>query len=107
MIPILTAFADLFGLIGGAVVYSNLGYSLAAYLTQLRSAVSYGDLLGGLFQIAGLRCARGGDRLPAGATDQDRRQRRWRLCHALVVSGIILIILTDAVFAVVFFYLGI
>jgi len=107
MIPILTAFADLFGLIGGAVVYSNLGYSLPAYLTQLRSSVSYGDLLGGLFKslafgvlVAGIGCLRGLQTKTGASAVGDSATRS-------VVSGIILIILSDAVFAVVFFYLGI
>jgi phospholipid/cholesterol/gamma-HCH transport system permease protein len=107
MIPILTTFADLFGLIGGAVVYSNLGFSLAAYMTQLRSSVSYGDLLGGLFKslafgvlVAGIGCLRGLQTKTGASAVGDSATRS-------VVSGIILIILTDAVFAVVFFYLGI
>jgi phospholipid/cholesterol/gamma-HCH transport system permease protein len=107
MIPILTAFSDLFGLMGGAVVYSNLGYSLAAYVTQLRSSVSYGDLLGGLFKslafgvlVAGIGCLRGLQTKTGASAVGDSATRS-------VVSGIILIILSDAVFAVVFFYLGI
>ena len=42
MIPVLTVFANLFGLMGGAIVMRSLGYPLVTYVNQVLSAVTVG-----------------------------------------------------------------
>jgi phospholipid/cholesterol/gamma-HCH transport system permease protein len=106
MTPLLAMFANLFGLIGGAVVMRSLGFSLVTYVNQILSAVTVGDLLGGLFKslvygivVAGIGCLRGLQTTTgASAVGQS--------ATSAVVSGIVLIAIVDGGFAVVFYALG-
>ena len=107
MTPLLTVFANLVGLVGGAIVLLSLGYPLVTYVNQVLGAVTYVDLLGGLFKslvfgliIAGIGCYRG-LRTGSGASAVGESTTR------AVVSGIVLIVLTDGLFSIAFFYLGI
>jgi phospholipid/cholesterol/gamma-HCH transport system permease protein len=106
MTPLLAVFANLFGLIGGAVVMRSLGFPLVTYVNQILSAVTVGDLLGGLFKslvygivVAAIGCLRGLQTTTgASAVGQSTT--------SAVVSGIVLIAIVDGVFAVVFYALG-
>ena len=106
MTPFLAVFANLFGLIGGAVVMRSLGFPLVSYVNQIVSAVTVGDLFGGLFKslvygivVAGIGCLRGLQTTTgASAVGQSTT--------SAVVSGIVLIAIVDGVFAVVFYALG-
>lgn len=106
MTPLLAVFANLFGLIGGAVVMRSLGFPLVTYVNQILSALTVGDLLGGLFKslvygivVAGIGCLRGLQTTTgASAVGQSTT--------SAVVSGIVLIAIVDGVFAVVFYALG-
>lgn len=107
MIPILTVFGNLFALIGGLVVMITLGFPPVAYLNEIVSAASYVDFLGGLFKsvffaviIAGVGCLEGlkTQKGPAAVGDSTT---------SAVVRGIILIILLDGIFGVLFYYVGI
>ena len=105
--PLLTVFANLFGLIGGGVVFLSLGFPLVTYVNQMLWTVDYGDLLGGLFKafvfgilVAGVGCLRG---LQTATGAQAVGESTTRA----VVSGIVLIIVTDGIFAVMYYYLGI
>ena len=107
MIPILTAFGDLFGLIGGGVVMFSLGFPLVTYINQVTSAATYVELLAGLFKsvffaliIAGIGCLEG-LRTKTGAAAVGESTTR------AVVSGIVLIIIVDGIFGVIYYYLGI
>ena len=66
MTPLLSVFAGLLGLIGGAVVMLSLGFPLVTYVIQVKSAVTVGDLIGGLGKsfvfgivVAAIGCLRG------------------------------------------------
>jgi phospholipid/cholesterol/gamma-HCH transport system permease protein len=107
MTPLLTIFADLVGLIGGSVVLLSLGFALTTYYHQVQSAVTYGSLLGGLVKsfvfgilVAGIGCLRG-LQTKTGATAVGESTTR------AVVSGIVLITVTDGIFSVVYYYLGV
>ncbi|HET9881837.1 MAG TPA: MlaE family lipid ABC transporter permease subunit [Candidatus Binatia bacterium] len=107
MTPLLTIFADLVGLIGGAVVLFSLGFPLITFWNQLQLAVGYGDLLGGLAKsfafgvlVAAIGCLRG-LQAQTGASAVGESTTR------AVVSGIILIVITDGIFSVIYYYLGI
>jgi phospholipid/cholesterol/gamma-HCH transport system permease protein len=107
MTPLLSVFAGLLGLIGGAVVMLSLGFPLVTYLIQVKSAVTVGDLLGGLGKsfvfgivVAAIGCLRGlQTKSGAGAVGESTTRA--------VVSGLVLITIVDGVFAVVFYCLGI
>lgn len=107
MTPLLTIFNTLAGLVGGGVVMASLGFPPVTYVNQIIGAVDYGDFLGGLAKslvfgilVAGIGCLRGlqtgAGAIAVGASTT-----------SAVVSGIILITVTDGVFAVIFYYLGI
>ena len=77
------------------------------YVQEVLSAVSLGDLVGGLAKafafgilVAGIGCLRGlQTRTGASAVGLSTTRA--------VVSGIVLIVLADGVFSVVYYYLGI
>ena len=107
MIPVLTVFGDLFGLIGGGVVMLSLGFPLVTYVNEMVSAATYIDLLVGLFKsiffaviIAGIGCFEGLRTKTGAAAVGDS-------ATSAVVSGIILVIVLDGIFGVVFYYVGI
>jgi phospholipid/cholesterol/gamma-HCH transport system permease protein len=107
MTPLLTIFADLVGLMGGSVVMLSLGFPLITFLNQVQYAVTYGSLVGGLVKsfvfgilVAGIGCLRG-LQTKSGATSVGESTT------SAVVSGIILIAITDGIFSVVYYYLGV
>jgi phospholipid/cholesterol/gamma-HCH transport system permease protein len=107
MTPLLTVFSNLLGLMGGSVVLLSLGFPLITFFYQVQSAVSYGDLLGGLAKsfvfgvlVAAIGCLRG-LQTKSGASAVGESTTR------AVVSGIILIVVTDGLFSVVYYYLDI
>ena len=106
MTPVLTVFANLFGLMGGAIVMGLLGYPFVIYVNQVLSAVTVGDLMGGLLKsfvygivVAAIGCLRGLE-TKAGASAVGQSTT------SAVVSGIVLIAVVDGLFAVVFYALG-
>lgn len=107
MTPLLTIFANLLGLVGGAVVMLSLGFPLITYFNQIQYSVTYGSLVGGLIKafvfgvlVAGIGCLRG-LQTQTGATAVGESTTR------AVVSGIILITISDGIFSVVYYYLGV
>jgi len=105
MTPVLTVFADLLGVMGGSVVMMSLGFPLITFFNQLQAAVSYGSLVGGLVKafafgilIAAIGCLRGLQ------TQTGASAVGLSTTHA-VVSGIILIVITDGIFSVIYYYL--
>ena len=107
MTPLLTLFSNLMGLVGGAVVFLSLDFPLVTYYQQVLSAVHLKDLNGGLAKafvfgilVAGIGCLRG-LQTKTGASAVGLSTTR------AVVSGIVLIVVADGVFSVMFYYLGI
>jgi len=108
MMPLLCVYADALGIAGGALVSSlTMDISLAQYFTQAQTAVHMRDLwlgvakscvFGVLIAIAGclsgIRCGRSASAVGIAVT-------------SAVVSGIVAIVLSDAVFAVITEILGI
>jgi phospholipid/cholesterol/gamma-HCH transport system permease protein len=107
MTPLLAIWAGFLGLIGGAVVMRSLGFPFVTYVIQVKSAVTVGDMVGGLSKafvfgivVAAIGCLRGlQTRSGASAVGESTTRA--------VVSGLVLITIVDGVFAVVFYALGI
>ncbi|KAF0245644.1 MAG: putative ABC transport system permease [Planctomycetota bacterium] len=104
--PLLTVFLDLFALLGGMVVMSMIGFPPVIFISQVQQAVPISALPAGLFKslvfgllVAGIGCLRG---LQTGTGASAVGESTTRA----VVAGIVLIILSNAVFAVVYFSLG-
>jgi phospholipid/cholesterol/gamma-HCH transport system permease protein len=105
--PLLTLYANLIGLVGAALVMRGFGIPLVTFFNQVSGAVALSDLASGLFKacvfgflVASVGCLRG---LQTGAG----AAAVGRSTTSAVVSAIILIVIADGLFAVLFFHLGI
>ena len=103
--PVLTVFAMYAGLLGGVPVLIGLGFPLRMVLRQVQLGLHFGDLAEGLSKsivfgliVASVSCLRG---LQTGEGPRAVGESTTRS----VVSSILLIILADAVFAVVIYTL--
>jgi phospholipid/cholesterol/gamma-HCH transport system permease protein len=107
-LPMLTLFADLMGLLGGALMaWSVLGIATPEYVSELQYAVSAKTLWVGIFKapffaaiIAMIGCYEGFQ--VSGSAESV-----GRLTTLSVVESIFLVIVTDAIFSVVFSILNI
>ena len=105
--PLLTAFANLAGLIGGGLVFMSFDFSLETYVSRV---LMRGDLIqlgGGLVKalffgviVAGVGCLEG-LRTGSGARAVGESATRS------VVTSIVLIVLADGLFGVAYYFLGI
>ena len=107
MTPLLTLFADLVSLIGGAITMRSFAIPFVTFRHEVESIVDFSDFMAGFVKsfvfaivIAGVGCLRG---LQTGAGASAVGDAATRA----VVSGIILLVLVDGVFAVVYFMLDI
>jgi len=107
MMPFLTLFADLMGVLGGAAVGTTMmNQAFASYMRQTASSVTNGDIVGGLVKGAtygwlvaltgtmrGMEAERSSERVGEAATQA-------------VVSGIVAIIAACGIYQYVFFLFG-
>jgi len=107
VMPLLTMFNHLFGLIGCGLVMLTLGFPPVVYLGRIQQAASLGDFAGGMVKtlvfgamIAGIGCLRGLQTGKGASAVGDSATKA-------VVSSIIAIVVVDGVFAVVYYFLGI
>lgn len=107
MLPLLTVFGNLFGLLGGLVVILSMGFTVQTYINQITASGTYVMLLAGLFKtlffavlIAGVGCLSGmrASRGPSAVGDA---------ATSAVVVGIILMIILDGIFGVIYYIIGI
>ncbi|MEO5701318.1 MAG: MlaE family lipid ABC transporter permease subunit [Casimicrobiaceae bacterium] len=107
MTPILTVFADLVGLVGGALTMQTFGIPYVTFIHEVEGIVDLSDFLAGFVKsfffailIAGIGCLRGLQTTTGASAVGDAATRA-------VVSGIILLVVVDGVFAVIYYVLGI
>lgn len=107
VLPVLTLFNILFGLMGCGVVMVLIGFTPTVVIDQIHTAADLTDLLGGLVKtlvfgalIAGIGCLRG-LRTGTGASAVGDSTTR------AVVASIIAIVVVDGVFAVVYYFIGV
>ncbi|MEP6679636.1 MAG: ABC transporter permease, partial [Betaproteobacteria bacterium] len=107
MTPLLTLFADLVRLLGGAMVLQTFSIPFVTFVHELEGAVGLSDFMAGFVKtfvfailIAGIGCLRGLQTSAGASAVGDAATRA-------VVSGIILLVVVDGVFAVVYFFLDI
>jgi phospholipid/cholesterol/gamma-HCH transport system permease protein len=108
MMPMLCLYADLMGIVGGAIVgVSMFEIPLAQYLAQTFSSVGLNDLAMGVFKsgifgivvatagcLKGMKCGRSASAVGDAAT-------------SAVVTGIVAIIVLDSVAAIITTVLGV
>jgi phospholipid/cholesterol/gamma-HCH transport system permease protein len=106
VVPILTIYADLFGLLGGLIV-GVVGLDLTAYtyIQETQKSIEIFDFVSSLVKsavfavlIAGIGCQRG-FQVRGGA------EAVGAATTSAVVAGIFLIIVTDSVFALILHYI--
>ncbi len=107
MMPLLTMFNLLCGIIGCGLVMLSLGFAPVTFLDRIQHGADMTDLVGGLVKtfifgamIAGIGCLRGLQTGTGASAVGDAATKA-------VVSSIIAIVITDGVFAVVYYFLGI
>jgi phospholipid/cholesterol/gamma-HCH transport system permease protein len=100
LMPVLTAFAMLTGVFGGVVVMLGMGFPFAQIWNHLTSTVGVADVLVGTSKaivfgaiVSGLGCLRGMQTKEGPSAVGDSATRA-------VVAGILMIIVVDAVFAI-------
>lgn len=105
--PLLAILAILAGLVGTATVILSLGYSMVTFAGHVFMAIDAGDMIGGLFKavvygwlIGSIGCLRGLE-TETGASAVGISTTRS------VVSSIIMVVIAEGVFAVVYYCLGI
>ncbi|WP_047390856.1 ABC transporter permease [Chitinibacter sp. ZOR0017] len=106
MLPLLAIWASVIALLGGAIVLQGFGIPLPTFWTQLSGQVAPLDILTGLIKavafglvVASVGCLRGlstGNGASAVGASTTRA----------VVQILVLLVVTDGLFAVVFYHLG-
>jgi len=107
MTPLLTLFANLVGLLGGAFTMLSFSIPFVTFVNEVEAIVSFQDFMAGWIKsfvfgllIAGIGCLRGLQTAAGASAVGDSATRA-------VVSGIVLIVIVDGVFAVIYFMLDI
>ncbi len=106
-LPCLTVFADLMGTLGGCVVAAlSLDVTVTAYFDQVQKVLEVSDIAKGLIksfvfgiEIAMIGCFKGFE-VRGGA------ESVGKATTSAVVTGIFVLTITDALFAVLYYYSG-
>ena len=105
--PLLTIFADLVGIIGGAITMLTFSIPTRTYLTHVGAFADTFDFVGGLVKsmvfgvlIAGIGCLKGLQTANGAAAVGQAATRA-------VVSAIIMIVVVDGLFALIYFVLNV
>jgi phospholipid/cholesterol/gamma-HCH transport system permease protein len=100
LMPVLTAFSMLAGVFGGVIVMLGMGFPLAQIWSHLANSVGASDVVVGTLKatvfgaiVSGVGCLRGMQTQEGPSAVGDSATRA-------VVAGILMIIVIDAVFAV-------
>ena len=107
MTPLLTLFADLISLVGGAITLQSFSIPYVTFVHEVEGIVDYSDFMAGFVKsfvfailIAGIGCLRGLQTSAGASAVGDAATRA-------VVSGIVLLVAVDGVFAVIYYLLDI
>lgn len=107
MTPVLSIYADLIGIAGGALTMQSFAIPFTTFIREVDAAVTLTDFLAGFVKsfvfailVAGIGCLRG---LQTGAGASAVGDSATRA----VVSGIILLVVVDGLFALAYYVLGI
>ena len=105
--PLLTVICDFFGMLGGAVVFRSLGYSITTYVHQIITIVTLRDIFGGIFKaypfaiaVAVIGCLR-------GMQTQTGASAVGESTTSSVVTGMVTIIILDGVISAIYYVLGV
>ena len=107
VMPLLCIYADIIGMVGGAIIATSMDVSIIQYISQTRDAVDWLDISTGIVKSivfviliaiagcqAGLNCGRNSDAVGMAATNA-------------VVKAIVYLVVADAAFNILYDKLGI
>jgi phospholipid/cholesterol/gamma-HCH transport system permease protein len=107
MTPLLVLFANVVGLVGGALTMTTFSIPFVTFIKEVDTAVTMNDFLAGFVKsfvfailIAGIGCLRGLQTRAGASAVGDSATRA-------VVSGIILLVVVDGMFALAYYVLDI
>jgi len=107
MTPLLTIFANVVGLLGGALTMQTFSIPFTTFFKEVDSAVTLTDFMAGFVKsfvfailVAGIGCLRGLQTAAGASAVGDSATRA-------VVSGIILLVIVDGLFAYAYYLLDI
>ena len=108
VVPILTIYADFFGILGGMIIgITSLDLTVNTYITQSIKTIQVFDVVTSLIKaavfaglISAIGCQRG-FQVRSGAQDVGK------YTTSAVVAAIFLIVVTDSIFAIMLYYLRI
>ena len=107
-LPLLTLYADVMGLIGGATMcYFDLGMTIPAFMRELHSAVTLNTFLVGLIKAPVFAYVIGMVGCYEGMNVERNAGSVGKLTTRSVVESIFLVIVLDAGFAILFSIVGI
>lgn len=107
MTPLLANFCTLMGLLGGLPTMWSFGYSTRFYIEGVREAVGSEDLIQGLFKAIVFAFVIGAVGCQRGLRTGSGPGAVGRSTTSAVVAAIVLIVVTDGLLGVVFFYVRI
>jgi phospholipid/cholesterol/gamma-HCH transport system permease protein len=100
-------FSDLVGLVGGAITMQTFAIPFSTFLKEVDSAVNMTDFMAGFVKsfvfatlVAGIGCLRGLQTAAGASAVGDSATRA-------VVSGIIMLVIVDGLFAFAYYLIGI
>jgi len=106
VVPILTIYADFFGIIGGMIIgVTSLDLTVKTYITQSIKTIHVFDIVTSLIKsgvfaalIAAIGCQKG-FQVRSGAQDVGK------FTTSAVVAAIFMIVVADSIFAIMFYYI--
>jgi phospholipid/cholesterol/gamma-HCH transport system permease protein len=106
VVPILTIYADFFGVLGGMVIgVTSLDLTIRTYITQSIKTIQVFDIVTSLIKaavfaalISSIGCQRG-FQVRSGAQDVGK------FTTSAVVAAIFMIVVADSIFAIMFYYI--
>ncbi|AQQ08621.1 putative phospholipid ABC transporter permease protein MlaE [Sedimentisphaera cyanobacteriorum] len=106
-VPVLTLYTSLFGLVGMSIVMRSMGYPFEVIFDQVTMLTGLSDFAQGMFKaiVYGFETAAIG--CLSGLSTQTGSKAVGDAATKAVVSGVVAIVLTEGVFSVIFYVLGI
>jgi phospholipid/cholesterol/gamma-HCH transport system permease protein len=107
VMPLLTIYADILGILGGSIVAAGMGISATQYLTECQVAISFTHISVGLIKsvVFGILIAIAGCR--AGINSGRSSAAVGQAATEAVVTAIVYLIVADATINIIFQQLGI
>lgn len=105
--PLLTAFCDVAGILGGYTVMADHGFSFVHYVVQAHNALNWPDVFGGVGKTEVCALAIGAIGCLGGLRTGKGARAVGHSTTAAVVGAILAVVAIDGCFGVIYYYMGI